>query len=59
MAKYKVVLIDGKKDNPVYVDLKGRESVRRLFQNHGFWYNGIFYAASVIHSIVPVPVEEE
>ena len=35
------------------VELKDKEAVRRLFQNHGFWDGGKFYAASAIYSITP------
>ena len=54
MAKRKVNLLDG---GSAEVELKDRESVRRLFQNHGFWDGGTFYAAAAIHSIEPL-VEE-
>ncbi len=47
------------KGDEAEIELKDREAVRRLFQNHGFWDGETFYAAAAIHSIAPLVVELE
>ncbi len=54
--KYTVDLIGG---GQATVELKDKEAVRRLFQNHGFWDGDTFYAAGAIHSIAPAVEEDE
>lgn len=58
--KYNVALIGG---HQATVELKDKEAVRRLFQNHGFWDGETFYAAAAIYSITPdhadAPVAED